>query len=382
MAGREFDVVLYGASGFTGRQAVEYFAREAPAGLRWAIAGRSRKKLEELHAGVPAMAAEAAEQEAIDAIVSRTRIVLSTAGPFRLYSDGVVEACARLGTHYVDITGETVWVRSLIDRYHERCAAEGTRIIPCCGFDCVPSDLGAAWIAERLGGRATEVKAYFQAKAGRANGGTIATLLDGWETGAAAGMKDPFLLSPGAERAVRELERDPEEARFDEDAGAWVGPWIMGVIDTRVVRRSCALSGRDFAYQEYAKFTGAGARWKARAMAALSRNAERLGKWAVVRSALRRWEPGTGPEGKAMDGGWFRCELFARGEAGTARGVVEGAGDPANRITVKCVCEAALALACEEAALPARGGVLTPATGLGETLRRRLEGKGIAFTGE
>src|SRR5437762_2725514 len=147
---RDYDVVLYGASGFTGRQTIEYFAKHAPQGIRWAIAGRNRQKLETVRTqiGAPARAedvlvADSRDQVAVDAVVGRTRILLSTAGPFALYGTPVVDACVRSGVHYVDITGETRWVRELIARYHERASADGTRIIPCCGFDSVPSDLGA-----------------------------------------------------------------------------------------------------------------------------------------------------------------------------------------------------------------------------------------------
>jgi short subunit dehydrogenase-like uncharacterized protein len=125
---RDFDVILYGATGFTGRQAVAYFRKNAPADLRWAIAGRNKGKLEALDAQVPVLVAGSANQAEIDAVVSRTRVLLTTAGPFALYGTGFVDACVRLRAHYVDITGETHWARMLIDRYHEKASAEGTRI--------------------------------------------------------------------------------------------------------------------------------------------------------------------------------------------------------------------------------------------------------------
>jgi short subunit dehydrogenase-like uncharacterized protein len=146
MAERDYDLVFYGASGFTGKQAVKYFAQHAQE-LRWAIAGRNREKLEAMRAqiGAPAstavLVAESGDQAAVDAIVSRTQVMLSTAGPFALYGSPVVDACVRFKTHYVDISGETGWVRKLIDRYHQRAAREGTRIIPFCGFDSVISEV-------------------------------------------------------------------------------------------------------------------------------------------------------------------------------------------------------------------------------------------------
>src|SRR5664279_2563324 len=177
MPKREFDVVLYGATGFTGRQTVRYFGEFAPPDLKWAIAGRNLSKLEALKSGVPAIVADSFDQAAIDTMVKRTRVLLTTAGPFAVYGTGIVDACVRFRTHYCDITGETPWVRSLIDRYQEKAAAEGTKLIPFCGFDSVPSDLGAMLIADALGPQTATVTALFQ-MAGGLNGGTLASALN------------------------------------------------------------------------------------------------------------------------------------------------------------------------------------------------------------
>ena len=374
----EFDVILYGATGFTGRQCVRYFLQHAPAGVRWAIAARDRAKLDRLDAGVPAMTADSADQASIDAFVRRTRIVLSTAGPFQLYSDAVVDACVRRGAHYVDITGETLWVRSLIDRYHDRAAADGTRIIPFCGFDSVPADLGAAWIGGELG-EPVEVKAYYEYKGGAPNGGTVATALEMAASDSSERIDDPFLLASPTRRPPAPLEFDPAKARYDTDVQAWTAPFVMGQINTRVVRRSCALLGRDFAYQEFVRFSGAVPAYVAAAAGGFLTRAVRSanGRRILTRIAPR---PGTGPTEETMDAGWFRCEFFASaGDGRTVRGLVSGKGDPANRITVKCVCEAALALACDAERLPGRAGVLTPASGLGGVLRDRLIARGVSF---
>ena len=185
---RDYDVLLYGAGGFTGRQTVAYFAAHAPADLRWAIAGPRRHTLEAARNAADARLAESdlivapsQEQATVDAAVARSRIVLSTAGPFALYGTPVVDACVRFGTHYVDITGETLWMREIAGRYHERAAAGGTRIIPACGFDSIPSDLGALltshYIRETLGVPCTEARAYYRFSGGL-NGGTVASLLN------------------------------------------------------------------------------------------------------------------------------------------------------------------------------------------------------------
>lgn len=142
MAPREFDVVLYGATGFVGRQTVAYFGGNAPKGLRWAIAGRDGDKLEALGAGVPILAADARNQADVDALAAKTRLILPSAGPFKLYGDPLVDACVRLGTHYVDISGEPARIRGLIDRYHRDAKAAGVRIVNFCAMSSTPSDLG------------------------------------------------------------------------------------------------------------------------------------------------------------------------------------------------------------------------------------------------
>src|SRR5437016_5279697 len=254
MPERKYDVVLYGASGFTGKQTVQYFAAHAhPAQVKWAIAGRNREALEaaKSQAGRQASAADiliadTQDQDALDKIVSQTRVLLSTAGPFALYGTKVVDACVRFGTHYVDITGETPWVKDLIDGYHEKAASTGTRIIPCCGFDSIPSDLGAYVMArhaqKNLGASCKEVKGYFQS-AGGVNGGTLATGFNLYESVQAARTRDPFLLNPTGKHSAEEikLNLDVQKAQFDADVNAWTAPFIMAVTNARIVRRSAAL---------------------------------------------------------------------------------------------------------------------------------------------
>lgn len=397
---REFDLVLYGASGFTGRQAVAYLARHAR-GLRWAMAGRDPAKLEAVReqAGAKAevLVADGSDQSALDAVAARTRVLASTAGPFALYGGALVDACVRHRTHYADITGETPWVRDLIDRHHLRAAAEGTRVIPCCGFDSVPSDLGA-WLVvrhlrEQQGAGCREVKAYFRMRGGF-NGGTLATALNLQESGQAERARDPFLLNPPRRHSRAEIERnrDPVAPRYDEDIGAWVGPYFMGPINTRVVRRSAALCeawhepyGPGFSYQEYLRYGPGAAGWLAAQaatgalglfQAALASPARRL-----VRPLLP--QPGSGPSQGTLERGWFECELIGTADDGRrARARISFRGDPGNRATVAFLCESALALALDSEKLPGgaeRGGVLTPATGLGDALVTRLTKAGTTI---
>ncbi len=402
MSKRDYDVVLYGASGFTGKQTVAYFAKHAGQ-IRWAIAGRNREKLGAVKAQVGSAAkdadvlvADAQDQAAIDAIVSRTRVLLTTAGPFALYGTKIVDACVRYKTHYVDITGETVWVKELIDRYHQQAAADGTRIIPFCGFDSIPSDLGtylvARFMQREMGVTCKQVKAYFQ-MAGGVNGGTLATAFNMAESGQTAQARNPFLLNPPGEHSAAEQRQnqDPGTPQYDADLGAWVGPFIMGPINTRVVRRSNALFGQwqegygaDFTYQEYMKFSGSLGWMPAFGMTsgtALFEAALQTPLRSLLKSMLPA--PGQGPSEKTMNEGYFRCEL--RGTAsdgGKVRGEISDKGDPGNRATVKFLCESALCLAVNTDELPGgttRGGILTPATALGDVLVNRLRQAGMTL---
>jgi short subunit dehydrogenase-like uncharacterized protein len=400
-AEREFDIVIYGASGFVGRQAVAHLAEHAGS-LRWALAGRSQAKLEAVRqtcgpgaATAGLLVAVADDAPALAALAARARVVLSTAGPFARYGDALVDACVAHGTHYVDITGETPWVRRLIDRHHARAAADGTRIVPCCGFDSVPSDLGAWLVAHALwfdhGEACVEVKARFALRGG-VNGGTLASALGVLDAGDQDAFEDPFLLSPAGQVPADMLRhRDPRLPRRDADFGGWIGPFFMGPVNTRVVRRSAALLtaagdpayAPGFAYQEWLKLGRGPAAAAAGCVMAVGAGVARVALAAPsVRVLARRLipAPGEGPSERSMDRGHFRCELVGRGVRGTVvRGLVAGSGDPGNRATTVFVCEAALALATQADALPSSvpGGVLTPATAFGEVLAKRLMNAGM-----
>lgn len=391
---RPYDVVLYGASGFTGRQTVEYFAEHVGEQIRWAIAGRNRQKLEQVKADCSATAdilvADSQDQEGLDTIAEQSHVVLNTAGPFALYGDLLVDACVRKQTHYVDITGETPWVKSLIQRYHAKAAADGTRIIPFCGFDSVPSDLGTylvvRFMQQELGVSCRQVKACFQA-AGGFNGGTLASAINLMQSGESSQMGDPYLLNPQEESPpdIAPLSQDPKGPQYDSDLQVWTAPFFMGPVNTRVVRRSSALFdqwqdsyGTRFAYQEYLKFSGPLAAFGTTLATGVFGLALSQG-WARTLLKSRLPQPGSGPSTQVMDEGWFRCELIGQASNGQqVRGLIYNQGDPGNRSTVKFLCESALCLATQADQLPGkqRGGVLTPATGLGDVLADRLRQAG------
>ena len=397
---RKYDVVLYGASGFVGRQTVAYFARHPQVkalGLKWAIAGRSADKLEAVRKDCSAptvgvLVAEAHDARAMDTLARSAAVVLSTAGPFALYGSELVAACVRHGTHYVDITGETPWVKGLIDRHHAEAERKGARIIPFCGFDSIPSDLSARLANEamwaRYGEACTAVKVAFSIRGGF-NGGTLASLFNMLASGQSDAMADPFLLNPeGMRPANAAAHADPLGPRHDADFSAWLGPFMMSTINTRVVRRSAALLGyaEGYAYQEYLRLgKGPAAALAATTLSVGSFTSQAALRLGLVRKLAQRMAPppGAGPSEASMDGGSFRAQWVGHSASGKmVRGVIADKGDPGNRATTKMLCESALALALQLDELPGgrqHGGLLTPASGLGDVLVQRLRLAGMTL---
>ena len=398
---KQYDVVLYGASGFVGRQTVAYFAAHPEVRskrLRWALAGRTATKLEATRQAIPGakkagiVVAEAHDIQAMDALAASTRVVLSTAGPFALYGSELVAACVRHGTHYVDITGETPWVRGLIDQHHAVAQQTGARIIPFCGVDSVPSDL-SAWLAReamqaQFGEACAHVKVAFSLRGGF-NGGTLASLFNMLNNGQSAQMADPFLLNPLGSRPVSPSAHvDPIAPRYDADFSAWLGPFMMSTINTRVVRRSAALLGYgdDHGYQEYLRL----GRGPVAAVAATTLSVGSVASQAALRLRPVRWlaqrlapAPGAGPSEARMVSGSFRARWIGESASGhQVRGVIADQGDPGNRATTKMLCESALCLALQRDELPGgpkHGGLLTPASGLGDVLVQRLRAAGMTL---
>jgi len=382
MQERQFDIVLYGATGFTGRQAAKYLGSHAPKSLRWAIAGRDRAKLEAIGLNVPILLADAKNQSDVDSIVGKARVLLTMAGPFKLFGDPFVDACVRLGTDYLDISGEPARIRGLIDRYHKAAEAARVRIVNFCGVSSAPADLAVWLVNEALGKRLVEAKGFVRLGGGSFSGGTIASISDGIESGDAARERDIFLLNPERKSLPSPIEKDPCHIRYDGDVKAWTAPSPMGLSDTRAIRRSGALLGKDIRYQEYLEFPGAGGFFGAlgfRTMIGL------FGTAMSVRSlrniVRKKIPPGAGPSEKAMDSGWYEIKVLGSSDTGQkAMATFKGKGDAGNRITVRCVCEAALALALDEQKSQQTYGVLTPSIALGQVLVDRLKRASLDIT--
>jgi len=396
---REFDLVLFGATGFTGRLVAEYLVKKRPA-LRWALAGRSLGKLErvrdELSAlepsakGLPLVAADSMDRAAMDGLARRTRVVCTTVGPYALYGSALLGACAEQGTDYCDLTGEPHWVREMIDAHQARAAETGARIVPSCGFDSIPSDLGVLLLHEQLaarGGRLAEAHYRVRRMKGGASGGTIASGLHMAERMSDPQVRrvldDPYSLNPEGAPGVAGQE-DWLRPRRDAETGRWLAPFFMAAVNTRVVRRSNALLGyaygREFRYDE-AVDVGRGLAGMARA-AATSAGMALSGAvaFAPVRKLAQRFlpAPGEGPSREERESGSFDIELLGVGTAGErVRARVGATQDPGYGATSWMLGESALCLA--EDALPERGGLLTPASCMGMKLVERLRAAGMTF---
>jgi short subunit dehydrogenase-like uncharacterized protein len=398
------EVVVFGATSFVGQILVRYLfdTYGTGDGLRWALAGRSRPKLEAVRkalgrgAGDLALhTADAASRDDMRRLCATTRVVVSTVGPYALYGEPLVEACAATGTDYCDLTGEVQWLRRMITRHEEGARASGARIVHCCGFDSIPSDLGVHFLQQESRRRfrqpCTAVKMRVRTLRGGFSGGTVASLLNVMaEVSADPALRrelaDPYSLWTGPDKpGVRQHE--VRFAEYDADFGAWVAPFVMSAINTRVVHRSNMLSraayGDDFRYDE-AVLTGRGLLGGANAAATATALGAFMAAAAVgpVRKGLERFvlpAPGQGPSPEAQRNGCFDLRFHGRTRDGRVlRCKVTGDRDPGYGSTAKMLGQAAACLAQDVPDAP--GGFWTPATLFGDRLVERLRAHaGLAF---
>ena len=401
---REFDIVLWGATGFTGRLTAEYLVSNyikgahSDVGLRLALAGRNQEKLKGVAAEIgaselPILIGDSFDADSLNDIASRAEVVISAVGPYAKYGAELVAACVRHGTDYCDLTGETHFVRRMVDAHHEEARRTGARIVHCCGYDSIPSDLGALMVQramkERHGRYASQVKMAAGETKGGLSGGTAASLLNMFEElkenpKLRRILGDPYALNP---EGVRGPDRgDQAGVRFDDDLDMWTAPFIMAAINTRIVRRSHALMGQpwgeDFRYSEVMS-TGKGARGFARATAIAGGLAGLFGLTAlpVTRPLIEKRlpSPGEGPSKETRESGYFKTRFVALSNGHQVRALVAGNRDPGYGGTAIMLGEAALCLALDGAQLRSEGGVLTPATCMGMRLVDRLRDAGMTF---
>ncbi len=378
-----YDIVLHGATGFVGQLIATYLARH-PEGQRfsWAIAGRNPEKLERVRTAAAASGTEpgvivtqAADRASVDAMVSNASVVLNAAGPYsECHGENVAGACARAGTHYADLSGEYWYQRRLIDEFHEEAGNTGAKIVLAAGVDSIPSDLGVQLAIEQLaakGGRARHTKSLFTAYAGSLSGGSRASMQARKRIARSGEYErgfhtNPYVLAPGAKPSGDgETVGGWDERRFDADFWRFGGRFFMGPINARVVRRSLALGGHLPCTYGEGISTGA---WIKSSWLWLSRG---FGYFVGAPIPMKP-ESGEGPPPWLQKAGNFCVRVHASTEDRTLSSLVEvrGAGDPGYLATSKMFSEVGLALLLDDAA--PGGGVLTPATALGGTLRQRL----------
>ena len=382
---REFEIIVYGATGFTGRLVAEYLIANAR-GARWAMAGRSAVKLAEVRdligapADTPLVVADAADAASVAAMVARTKVVLTTVGPYQLYGNELVAACAAAGTDYVDLCGEPAWMRHMIDAHDATAKASGARIVFSCGFDSIPFDLGVLFLQDivtaEAGAPAPRIKCRVRKMKGTFSGGTAASMK---ATMAAAAkdlkivglLKNPFALTPGFEGPSQPMGLLPE---YDSSSGMWAAPFIMAPINTKNVHRTNALLshpyGTDFRYDEMVLTTiGDAGRAAAEAIARMNPMSDAKGP-----------KPGEGPSQAERDAGHYEIAFIAEGPDGKTRTVVvTGDRDPGYGSTSKMIAECAMLLGETDAP----GGLWTPGAVMGRPLIERLTAHaGLTFSRE
>ncbi|WP_135212327.1 saccharopine dehydrogenase family protein [Vitreimonas flagellata] len=401
MSAQEFDVVVYGATGFTGRLVAEHLLKTygAEGQVRWAMAGRDPAKLRAVAAeigapaSVPLIEANARDAASLEALAKRARTIITTVGPYQLYGEPLLAACAKVGTDYVDLCGEPNWMQAMIAKYDATAKQSGARIVFSCGFDSIPFDCGVWFLQQQARARfdapVQSVRGRVRKMKGTFSGGTLASMLATLDASKrdpsiGAAMLDPFALSP-----ARGVDQPKGDAVIeDADIGSWAAPFVMAAINTKNVHRTNALAGypygRDFTYDEM-MMTGGGAdgEKRARGMLKQSRTQNALLNFAPTRALLRQFalpKPGQGPNKEQRETGMFDVLYVGNLSDGRSLRVgVSGDKDPGYGSTSKMISEAALCLN-DTPRSTTPGGIWTPAAAMGDALIARLQERaGLRF---
>jgi len=399
MRQQAYHFVVFGATSFVGQILTRYLHQRHGIGgeVKWAIAGRSTAKLDQVRQSLgaegrrlPMIVCDAADETALRELCQTTRVVVSTVGPYALYGSALVKACAETGTDYCDLTGEVQWIRRMIEAHEAAARQSGARIVHCCGFDSIPSDLGVHFLQgearRRYGVPAQRVKLRIKAMRGGVSGGTVASMMNlmkeiGEDPGLRKVLGDPYAVTPPS-ASSRPRQPDVKFAQYDEDARSWVAPFVMAAINTRIVHRSNGLSGEaygaDFRYDE-AMMTGPGLKGRAVALGITAG----LGGFVLAaalkptRRLLERHvvpKPGEGPSPDAQEKGFYDLRFLGRTAAGdTLSCKVTGDRDPGYGSTAKMLGEAVACLALDVPREALAGGFWTPATAMGDRLIARLQ---------
>ena len=391
MTSSKFDIVVYGATGFTGQLVAEYLAAnyKSDSGLKWALAGRNKDKLASVRDGIgapadtPLIVADAGDPVSLKAMVAQAKSIITTVGPYQLYGSELVAACASAGTDYLDLCGEPLWMRKMIDAHEAAAKASGARILFSCGFDSIPFELGVYFLQQAakkaLGAPVSRVKGRVRAMKGTFSGGTAASARATFAAVAndlslVSMVQDPFVLTPGFDGPKQPRGNKP---LLDEDLGSWTAPFVMATINTRNVHRSNMLMnfpyGKDFVYDEMV-LTGPGEQGEANAKKVVAAvNAERMG------ASGGGPKPGEGPSKEERENGLYDLLFVAIAPDGRqARAVVKGDRDPGYGSTSKMISECAICLLRDTPDVAA--GIWTPGAAMGRRLIKRLtDHAGLTF---
>lgn len=398
MQSKEFDLVVYGATSFVGQILCRYLSSEhKEANFTWVMAARSESKLQSLKdslgteaSHIPLIVADSFDEAALRDLCERTEVLISTVGPYALYGELLVKACAETGTDYCDITGESHWVKQMISKYQDVARASGARIVNCCGFDSIPSDLGVKYLQQQaeatFGQACNRVKMRVKASKGGPSGGTIASGVNLYKQAAKdpalrEELRDLYSMCPDG-HGNEAKQHSVNAAEFDEDFDAWIGPFIMAGVNTRVVLRSNALGdnnyGAPFFYDE-ATLAGEGDKGRKRAKKLASGSGLIMLvmvipplRWLATRFFLPR--PGEGPSPQEQLEGFFDIRFHGCTDDGDEiRVKVTGDRDPGYGSTAKMLAQAAISLHRAVDKDAAEGGFWTPASIFGDDMQRRLE---------
>ena len=390
-ASSKFDIVVYGATGFTGQLVAEYLAAQygSDKQLKWAMAGRSLDKLRSVRdaigarADMPLIVADASDSASLKAMVADTKSVITTVGPYQLYGNELIAACVASGTDYFDLCGEPIWMRQMIDKHELAAKASGARIVFSCGFDSVPFELGAFYVQEEarrvFGAPATRVKGRVRDMRGTLSGGTAASGRATFEAVAkdlslVAILNDPFALTPSFSGTKQPKGNKPV---YEEDMQSWTAPFTMALINTRNVHRSNMLMGfpygKEFIYDEMV-LTGPGEKGEANAKKVMAANTEKTGPNAR--------KPGEGPSKEERENGLYDLLYVAVAPDGRQiRASVKGDRDPGYGSTSKMISECAICLLRDTPDVPA--GFWTPGAAMQHKLIKRLvDHAGLTFAVE
>lgn len=400
MSEAKFDIVVFGATSFVGQILTQYlFEHYQDKDVTWAIAGRSETKLNELKTNlagdainIPTIIADASDENALRLMCQQTKVIISTVGPYAFYGEPLVKICAETGTDYCDLTGETQWIAGMLDKYEDLAKQNGARIVNCCGFDSIPSDLGVLFLQEKakeqFGDYCYRVKMRVKAAKGGMSGGTVASLLNVAEQAAKdpalrRQLVNPYALCPQGHPFFAH-QASNGKAKFDADYKRWIAPFVMAAINTRIVHRSNALLnaryGKNFLYDEAMLMKGRGA---AAGMSWGMGGFMLAATVSPLRAAMQKLflpKPGEGPSPKEQEEGFFNLQFFGETALGkTIKTKVTGDRDPGYGSTAKMLAETAIHFA-KNIDDNVSGGFWTPSTIFGMPLVERLQEKaGLTF---